>query len=216
MRVVLVALAILPLSAGASHAEDMVATNPEGIMCRDAKVLADSTAPDGSAKKSVMIDPFSATARRFMASCKDAGSGMTVHVVTKRKNTSIVTYNGETWYVPNIDFMTPMAGCIKDGRTVTLTGRIESAFARTDEVDSKKGYHYPRLTLDTPVCYLGNQAEKAGRYISLPATSVKAAAALNKMIGQHVTISGMLTSPDTTNQPPDNMMMFDPTVEPAG
>ncbi len=213
MRMVPIALAVLSLPAVAARAEDMVSINSNGLMCRNEKALADFTAPDGSLKKSTMAVPFSATSQRFMNECKDA-IGVTVHVMTRRKNTSIVTYDGETWYVPNIDFFTPTPDCIKDGTKLTMTGTIESAFARTDEADAKKGYRYPRLTLDTPVCYLGNLAEKAGRYVSLPTTSAAGASALNNLVGRHVAISGELTSPDNGNQPPDPMMMFDPAVRP--
>ena len=214
MRALPTALAVLlALYAVAARAEDMVAINPDGLMCRDPKALADFTAPNGSLKKGVMADPFSPTARRYMAACNSI-TGETVHVLTKRVNTSIVTYHGQTWYVPNIDFMTPAPDCIKDGTKLTMVGTIETAFARTDEVDPKKGYHYPRLTLDKPVCYLGNEEERAGRYVSLPTTSAAADTALTRMIGRHVTISGEVTSPETSDQPPDAMMMFDPAVTP--
>ena len=193
----------------------MVASNPDGIMGRNTKALADFTAPDGLVKKSVIAEACSDISRRFGTSCRNAGA-ITVHVITRRKNTSVVAYRGETWYVPNIDVMTPTADCLKDGQRVAMTGRIESAFAQMDEVDPKKGYHYPRLTLDAPVCYLGNEAEKAGRHISLVATSDVGITLLSRMVGQHVTISGVLTGPDTGNQPPDNMMMLDPVVRPAG
>ena len=48
------------------------------------------------------------------------------------------------------------------------------------------------------------------------ATSDAGVALLSRMAGRHVTISGVLTSPDTGNQRPDNMMMLDPVVKPAG
>ena len=209
-----IAFAVLALSAVAARAEDMAGINPNGLMCRDEKALADFTALDGSVKKGVTAAPSSPAFRRFQSACADI-AGVTVHVVTKRTNTSIVTYNGQTWYVPNIDFMTPAADCIKAGDKLTMTGTVESAFKRTDEADPKKGYRYPRLVLDKPVCYLGDVAQKDGRHVSLVATSAPRAAALDKMIGRHLAITGQVTSPDFATQPPDAMMMSDPAVEPA-
>ena len=196
-----------------ARAEDMVLANQLGIMCRDEKSLADFTAPDGSTKKSVMSDAFSAIANSFRTSCRDGGSP--AHVVTKRKNTSIVTFQGATWYVPNVAYMTPTPDCIKDGTRLTMLGKIETGFKQTDEVDPKKGFRYPRLTLDRPICYLGNVAEKEGRYVSLVGNGADAFKVLMKMVGQHVAVTGQVDSPDNGNQPPDNMMMFDPVVRPA-
>ena len=214
MRAVPIAVAILALCAVSAHAEDMVNTNMSAIMCRNEKALADFSGNDGSEKPGIMRDPFSATAKMFMSACKNTG-GITVHVVSKRNNTSIVTYNGETWYVANVAFMTPTPDCIREGANVTLTGKIETGFHRTDEEDPKKGFRYPRLTLDQPVCYVGNMSEKAGRYVSLVGTSSAAYAALMKMIGRHATVSGSIGSPDNGNQPPDPMMIFDPAVKAA-
>ena len=210
MRAVPIALAALVLCAVSARAEDMVATNQQGIMCRDEKSLADFTGPDGAVKKSVMAVPFSAMSKAFMTACKDAESP--VHVVARRNNTSIVTYNGQTWYVPNIDYMTPTPDCIKAGTRLTMIGKMETGFKQTDEIDPKKGYRYPRLTLDKPVCYLGNVAEKEGRYVSLVGNGADAYKALMKMMGHHIAVTGQVDSPDNLNQPPDNMMMFDPVV----
>jgi hypothetical protein len=88
-----------------------------------------------------------------------------VHVVSKRHNTSIVTYDNQTWYVANIDFMTLGSDCLKDGQHVTLTGHIQIATGQMP--DEKTNYDYPRLTLDKPVSYLGMFSEKNGRYVSL-------------------------------------------------
>ncbi len=213
MRALLIASAILALSVGSAHAEDMVNTNFAGIMCRNEKALADYSANDGSAKPSVTRDPSSATARAFMNACKTA-DGATVHVISKRNNTSIVTYKGETWYVPNVAFMTPSSDCIREGANVTMTGKIETGFQQTDEVDPKKGFRYPRLTLDQPVCYVGNMSEKAGRYVSLVGNGLGAYGALMKLVGRHAMVSGSIGSPDNGNQPPDAMMIFDPVVKP--
>ena len=214
MRAVPIAVAALVLSAATARAEDMVLTNQQGIMCRDEKSLADFTALDGTMKPTVMADPTSAMANRFRTACRDAGDS--VHVITKRKNTSIVTFEGATWYVPNIDFMTPTPDCIKEGTKLTMVGKIETGFKQTDEVDPKKGYRYPRLTLDRPVCFLGNRSEAAGRYVSLVGNGAGASQTLMKEVGQHVAVSGQIDSPDNGNQPPDAMMMFDPVVKPAG
>ena len=212
MRAALIASVALALSTVVAHAEDMVATNADGIMCRDAKSLAAFTAHDGAVKPTVMANPFSAIAKRFMTNCKDSGA-LTVHVIAMRKNTSIVTYNGGTWYVPNIDFFIPPPNCLKDGEHVTMTGKVESAFAPTDETNAKIGYHYPRLTLDRPVCFLGNEGEPAGRYVSLVGTSNAGSEPYIRLIGQHVQVTGVLTTPDNAHQPPDNMIMFDPVVK---
>jgi hypothetical protein len=102
MRALPIAFAALALSAATARAEDMVSVNPQGIMCRDEKSLADFTAPNGGAKAEVLAHPLSAAGNRFRTACRDLGSP--VHVVTTRKNTSIVTFEGATWYVPNIDY----------------------------------------------------------------------------------------------------------------
>ena len=215
MRALMIALAVAVLPPAAARAEDIVGINPNGIMCRDEKALAEFTAPNGSEKPGIMANSFSPTAKRFMTSCQGIG-GATVHVVTRRNNTSIVTYNGQTWYVPNIDFMTPTPDCIKEGTKLTMVGKIETGFKQTDEVDPKKGYRYPRLTLDKPVCFLGNQSVAAGRYISLVGSGAGAFQTLMKAVGQHVAVTGQIDSPDNGNQPPDAMVMFDPVVKPAG
>ena len=214
--ILLLAVAGCALISVTARAEDMVGTNPTGIMCRDEKALADFAGPDGSVKRSVIADPRSAIFRRYEDACSGPGSGgITVHVLTKRTKTSIVTYNGQTWYVPNIDFMTPTPDCIKEGTRLTMVGKIGTGFKQTDEIDPKKGFRYPRLTLDQPVCYLGNTAEKAGRYVSLVGNGADAFKVLMKMVGQHVAVTGEVGSPDNGNQPPDAMMIFDPVVRPT-
>ena len=202
------------LVSAAAHAEEMVNINMSGVMCRNEQALAEFSGNDGSEKPGVFKDPSSATARAFMKACRNTG-GMTVHVITKRKNTSIVTYNGETWFVANIAFMTPTPDCIKEGTKLTMMGKIETGFQQTDEVDPKKGFRYPRLSLDQPVCYIGNVSEKAGRYVSLVGNGQAGFTTLMKMVGQHVIVAGQVDSPDNGNQPPDPMMMFDPVVKPA-
>ena len=214
MRAVLMlAVAGSALISVTARAEDMVA-GKDGLMCRNEKALADLTAPNGSAKPSAHQDVFSSDGKEFTANCKDL-SGETVHVITKRKNTSIVTYNGETWYVPNIDFFTPGPSCVREESNVTMTGIVESAFYAQDDTNPTKGYHYPHLKLDKPVCYVGNLSDMAARYISLVGTKPGADAALMKLVGRRVTVSGSVGSPNTGSQPPDTMMIFDPVVRPA-
>ena len=215
MRAVPIAVALLTLSAVGAHAEDMVGSNPSGIMCKDEKALAAIAGPDGAEKPSVMKDPYSPVNKPLTLSCT-AVSGATVHVVSKRKNTSIVTYNGQTYYVPNIDFFTPTADCIKEGASVTMAGKIALGFKQTEEGNPKIGHSYPRLELDKPVCFLGNIPEEHSRYVALLADTDPDIRKLMHSVGQHVTITGKLESPDNGNQPPDAMMMFSPVIKPAG
>lgn len=216
MRACGVAAGLLLAWTASATAEQMIGAPPkrDGLMCRSEKALAELTAPDGGVDFD-MDKPDSPAGRHYAASCQHVMGGEEVTVVTRRRNTSIVTFQGQTWYVPNIDFMIPGPGCLKPGAKVTVTGTIEQGFKRTDEVDPRKGYRYPRLALDRPVCFLGNAARNQDRTVSLLGDSEKASVDIAGMVGRHVTISGVLDTPDNGNQPPDNMMMFAPAIRPA-
>lgn len=216
MRTLSMAAALLLTCTAPAAAEQMIGAPPkrEGLMCRSEKALAELTAPDGGVDFD-MDKPDSPAGRHYAASCQHVMGGEEVTVVTRRRNTSIVTFQGQTWYVPNIDFMIPGPGCLKPGARVTLTGTIGQGFKRTDEVDPGKGYRYPRLVLDRPVCFLGNAARNQDRFVSLLGDSRAASADIAGMVGRHVAISGVLDTPDNDNQPPDNMMMFAPAIRPA-
>ncbi len=215
MRAFAIAAAVLLAWTGRAVAEQMIgaphARNGTGLMCRDERALADLTAPDGG----INFDrdrPGSAPAREYAASCQQVTGGEEVTVVARRRNTSVVTYQGQTWFVPNIDFMIPGPGCIRPGTRVTLTGTVEQGFKQTDEEDPRKGTRYPRLALDKPVCFLGNVAPPSDRYVSLLGDSQQAYGAIAGMVGRRVSVSGTLETPDNGNQPPDNMMMFAPAM----
>ena len=209
----LAAVALLALPAVAK-AEEMLVRVQDGLMCRDEKSLADFTANDGTLKPSVMAVPFSATSKRFMTSCQ--GAAGPVQLVSRRTNTSVVTYRNQTWYVPNQDYMTPTSDCLKDGAHVTFTGTIGTGVHYDGENDTR-GSRYPRLILDKPVCYLGNYADPAAKLMSLvPLDRVQTEfPRLMGMVGRHVTASGTINDPDNGHQPQDLMMMFDPVVRPA-
>lgn len=213
MRAVPVAIAILALSAGATRAEDMIA-GKDGLMCRTEMALADLTTPSGSAKPSVHQDISSSEGKDSIANCRDL-SGETVHVVTKRRNTSIVTLNGETWYVANINFFRPSAKCLREGAAVTVTGVIERRYYDPDN-GATKPYYYSQMKLDKPVCYVADrQSTMAADIVSLVGTSRGANAALLKTVGKHVTVSGTVESPQSGNSPPDPMMINDPVIRPG-
>ncbi len=213
MRAVVIASVCLVLSATAARAEDMILTNKQGIMCRDEKSLADFTALDGSVKRTVTADPTSADANRFRTACRDGGN--TVQVIMRRRNTSIVTFEGATWYVPNIAYLPSASSCVKEGTTITVAGVIAIGFYDPDN-GTMRPYHYPYLKLDKPVCYEGDHPDKAVRTISLFGEKRGADAAMMKMAGRRATVSGEVGEPDTGSWPPDPMMMNNAVVKPAG
>ena len=133
-------------------------------------------------------------------------------MVQKRPNTSIVTYAGSTWYVANIDFMTPAPDCIHDGTSVTLTGRLTRATEAPGPDVIRPGYVYDLVLLDRAVCFLGNLPEPHGTRVALVATRDGVERTLARFSGKHVVVSGVLTSPDNGDQPPESMLIFDPTL----
>lgn len=209
MRAFLIALAVAAVSTTA-HAEDMLLRNPLGIMCRDENSLADFSGNDGAVKKGV-TDVFSSpAARRFGSACQSGGSP--VHVVSKRRNTSIVTYEGQTWYVPNVAYMTPTPDCLREGAHVSFSGTVGTGMA-TFSADDERKYPYPRLVLDKPVCFIGNYADSAAMYMSLVPTTTKADfTRLMGMVGKRVTATGTLDTPDNIHKPPDLMLMYNPVI----
>jgi hypothetical protein len=192
-------------------AQTMLPTTDLGVRCTDEKALALVTTPDGTAKRMAQVLG-SPEGNAFEKYCKNAMSGEAVTLVSRRKNTSVVTLNGQTWYVPNIDYMTVMKSCIKRGARQTLLGRVVQGTASSEDDHPSKTYQYARLQLDKPVCFIGNLAIQHDEFVSLPTTTDSATQAVSNLQGQHVQITGTLESPDTMFQPPDNMMMFDPAI----
>ncbi len=107
MRAIALALPLL-LSAPAC-ATTLLAARP-GEMCKSADALAKLTLPDGSSRAGVANPRPEDTAIDMAGGCVDIMSGMTVTLLTARKNTSIVTYKeGQAptaqYIAPNIDFI---------------------------------------------------------------------------------------------------------------
>jgi hypothetical protein len=192
-------------------AETMISTTNNGLRCTDEKALASLTAPDGSVKDVARV-PNTTAFQTFEKYCKRVPAGDAVNVVSRRKNTSIVTADGRTWFIPNIDYMTPGPTCMHSGERQTLTGQMVEGIQRTDESDPSKVMRYARLQLDSPVCFIGNVAEPQGRYVSITTTSESGAEIIQSLKGAHVQITGTLDTPATSNEPPDNMTMMDPQI----
>ena len=211
-------VAIVGMAAiAAAQARAAVVVPLEGrnaVMCRDPKSLADLTAPDGQVRALPPFDRGPLTAE-LVNNCKDLPTGSRLTVVSRRHNTSIVTMDGQTWYLANIDVMTPGPACLGEGARISAAGRIEYGTAVSIR-DETTRYRYIRLRLDTPLCWAGDDgASPAEHTISLPSSSDDASRQLKAMVGRHVTATGVVASPDNGNQPPDVMMMFDPVIGPA-
>ena len=79
-------------------------------MCKSADALAKLTLPDGSSRADVENPRPQDTAIEKAGGCVDIMSGMTVTLLTARKNTSIVAYRegpgpAAQYVAPNIDFI---------------------------------------------------------------------------------------------------------------
>ncbi len=103
-----IALTLLLLSAPACAAT-LLPTRP-GEMCKSAAALAKLTLPDGSSRAELENPRPQDTAIEMAGGCVEIMSGMTVTLLTARKNTSIVLYkegSGPTaqYVAPNIDFI---------------------------------------------------------------------------------------------------------------
>lgn len=90
-------------------AADLIATKP-GVMCVSAQALAQLTLPSGESRSHGATATPEQLAQAQAGGCIDIQPGMTVNVLTARKNTSVVSYQRpgsttlETFVVPNIDF----------------------------------------------------------------------------------------------------------------
>ena len=217
VRVVRRALVIFAFMMTPASAEQLIG-NPDGLMCRDPKALADLTLPDGRSRADL---PGATPAQQAEAAACSPSLGVMVDVVKRRRNTTIVTTAGgprglTTWYAPNIDFVTRPLQCIADDARVTLAGRIELHHQGADPDANQAAYDYPRLHLDRPVCFLGRDfAVAAGTAISLPTTTNTGSQTLMAQVGHHVTVEGHLDNPDSPHQPQDLLMMLDPVVRPT-
>ena len=201
-------------AARAAYAVVMPLGNKNAVTCRDAKSLAALTAPDGQLRPLPPFDRGPLTAE-LVNNCKDLPTGSRLTVINRRHNTSIVTIDGHNWYLANIDVMTPGPECLGEGARVSARGRIEYGTAVSVR-DETTRYRYVRLRLDAPLCWAGDDgASPAAQTISLPSTSEAGARQLTALVGRHVTATGTVTSPETGNQPPDAMMMFDPVIAAA-
>ncbi|PQV53059.1 hypothetical protein [Paraburkholderia sp. BL21I4N1] len=90
-------------------AADLIATKP-GVMCVSAQALAQLTLPGGESRSHGASATPEQLAQAQAGGCIDIQPGVTVTVLTARKNTSVVSYQRpgsttvETFVVPNIDF----------------------------------------------------------------------------------------------------------------
>ena len=109
MRMSCLLSATLSLLAAPALADEMVDMRP-GLMCVSPESLAKLTLPDGSSRTARAGATAEDLRIKDAGGCIDIPPGAKVLVMTKRRNTSIVSFNAdvgkgvETFIVPNIDF----------------------------------------------------------------------------------------------------------------
>ncbi|WCM18569.1 hypothetical protein NDK50_14050 [Paraburkholderia bryophila] len=138
-------------------AADLISTKP-GVMCVSAQALAQLTLPNGESRSHGATATPEQLAQAQAGGCIDIQPGITVNVLTARKNTSVVSYQRpgattvETFVVPNIDFspvftddaaasqpaaqeqtqaVAPMATPIQAAASTPATPATPAALART-------------------------------------------------------------------------------------
>ncbi len=104
-----IALALPLVLATPACATTLLAARP-GEMCKTADATAKLTLPDGSSRAEIENPRPQDTAIEMAGGCVEIMSGMTVTLLTARKNTSIVIYKegagpAAQYVAPNIDFI---------------------------------------------------------------------------------------------------------------
>ncbi len=215
-------------ATGATAAKILVATRP-GTMCTWSKPLADLTLPDGSSRAAKGLNADAALRDSALGGCQDITPGMRVTVLETFRNTSIVTYDGDSrrgygvFIAPNIDFKDADAAgpaedppCFNPDKRVTLSGQLAIAkgygppgFGKDPAHDHR--YDYPLLKLDAPVCV----TKLGGRRVTEQQVGLMPIWIDASLIGTHVSVTGDIGEPDNGNQPPRALLLFDSTVTPV-
>ncbi len=215
-------------ATGAAAAKILVATRP-GTMCTWSKPLADLILPDGSSRAAKGPNADAATRDSVLGGCQDITPGMRVTVLQTFRNTSIVTYDGDSrhgygvFIVPNIDFKDADAAspaedqpCFEPDRKVTLTGQLGIAKAYGPPGYGKDPAHdprydYPLLKLDAPVCV----ARSGGQRVTEQQVGLMPIWINSALVGARVSVTGAIGEPDNANQPPRALLLFDAAVTPV-
>jgi len=215
-------------ASGQAYAKMLVATRP-GAMCTWSKPLADLTLPDGSSRAAKGPNADAAIRDSALGGCQEITPGMRVTVLETFRNTSIVTYDGDSrrgygvFIIPNIDFKDadaaePAEGrsCFDPDKKVTLTGQLGIAKAYGPPGYGKDPAHdprydYPLLKLDAPVCV----ARSGGQRVTEQEVGLMPIWIKSALVGTHVSVTGAIGEPDNANQPPRALLLFDASVTPA-
>jgi len=228
MRFLFTTAALMAVTTGLTTttvAKTLVATRP-GTMCTWSKPLADLILPDGSSRAAKGSNTDDAARDSAVGGCQDITPGMRVKVLETFRNTSIVTYDGDSrhgygvFIAPNIDFKeadpAEDPSCFEPDKKVTLTGQLGIAkgygppgFGKNPASDPS--YDYPLLKLDTPVCVV----KPGGQRITEQQLGLMPIWVDRPLIGTHVSVRGDIGEPDNRNQPPQALLLFGVTVTPA-
>ena len=97
------------------------------------------------------------------------------------------------------------APCIKDGATVTLSGKLHHRSVAPDRVDGLPGHKYDQLILDQPLCMqegdFGDAVPAAKTVAIMPERQARTPE------GSHVTLVGRAMHQQTLNEPPDAVQL---------
>ncbi|WGS48720.1 hypothetical protein LFL96_13115 [Paraburkholderia sp. D15] len=118
-------------------AADLIATK-SGVMCVSPQALAQLTLPNGESRSHGASATPEQLAQAQAGGCIDIQPGITVSVVSARKNTSVVTYQRpgatarDTFVIPNIDFSPVFADdtAAQPGANVQATAQASAAASK--------------------------------------------------------------------------------------
>ena len=162
MRRLCSAAAFLWVFSSGAIAADLMSVRP-GLMCASKEALARLTLPNGDSRTHGPGARASDLQAAAAGGCIDIPRGARVAVQQGFRNTSVVTYSGETLVVPNIDFAPAGSGGGGGAPRLTATTRLEAGDGGTLVLfeDSRitprvrpDGYTFDQALLDRP----GNDA----------------------------------------------------------
>jgi hypothetical protein len=212
-------LAGLCVAALAGHAradDNGMAQLLPGLMCESPDALARLTLPDGSSRAAHNPSPQN-LALKAEGKCLDLSDDVSLTLVTRRRNTSIVTADprdgkgSRTFYVPNVDFSldapnlpvlraaSPAGAipehCYREGENVTLAAAIGS---KPFTPDIGRPYTYRFLRFPEPVCVIEQSPYARIASLAYIQSEVNTGSIPD---GATVTVSGGIATVDTSNQP---------------
>jgi hypothetical protein len=125
MRRLCSAAAFLWVFSSGAIAADLVSVRP-GLMCASKEALARLTLPNGDSRTHGPGARASDLQAAAAGGCIDIPRGARVAVQQGFRNTSVVTYSGETLVAPNIDFAPAASGGGGGAPRLTATTRLEA------------------------------------------------------------------------------------------